>query len=88
VLTQVIFKKDDKCEGGCARAPFQPARKELCLGMHHPDGWQPDEDPQPCNSQKVSTYSQETGEIKEFAFDYSYWSHDSYDEEADGYMRP
>ncbi|CDW74930.1 chromosome-associated kinesin klp1 [Stylonychia lemnae] len=30
----------------------------------------------------------ETNEVKEFAFDYSYWSHDGFDEEANGYMRP
>lgn len=30
----------------------------------------------------------ETGEIKEFAFDYSYWSHDGFDEEPNGYMTP
>jgi hypothetical protein len=26
--------------------------------------------------------------VKEFAFDYSYWSHDGYNEEPNGYMRP
>lgn len=25
---------------------------------------------------------------KEFAFDYSYWSHDGFSERADGYMEP
>jgi len=28
------------------------------------------------------------GEVKQFAFDYSYWSHDGFDVEPNGYMRP
>ena len=33
---------------------------------------------------------QQTGEIKDFVFDYSYWSHDGYEEELQvgGYLRP
>lgn len=30
----------------------------------------------------------ESGNTKNFAFDFSYWSHDQYNEEADGYLRP
>jgi len=32
----------------------------------------------------------ETGEVKEYAFDYSYWSHDGYiePEHPDGYLHP
>ena len=36
---------------------------------------------------KETTIFNETGE-KPFAFDHSYWSHDQFIEESDGYMRP
>eukprot|EP00347_Sterkiella_histriomuscorum_P017598 403348728 len=33
-------------------------------------------------------FTLEIGEINEFAFDYSYWSYDGLNEEANGYMKP
>ena len=37
-----------------------------------------------------NNFFKETGEIKEFAFDYSYWSHDGFIEESykGEYLRP
>jgi hypothetical protein len=36
----------------------------------------------------VTTITNEDGEKKEFAFDYSFWSHDGFNLRDDGYAEP
>ncbi|KAK7109966.1 hypothetical protein V1264_013912 [Littorina saxatilis] len=40
------------------------------------------------NSTSIKNPENLSAEPKKFAFDYSYWSHDGYKEEADGYLSP
>jgi len=40
------------------------------------------------NSTYISDPSNPGSEPRKFAFDYSYWSHDNFKEEADGYLSP
>lgn len=40
------------------------------------------------NSTEIKNPEDMSAEPKKFAFDHSYWSHDEYNERADGYLEP
>ena len=40
------------------------------------------------NSTYITDPAESKAEPRKFAFDFSYWSHDGFQEEADGYLSP